>query len=93
MAWEKARTSPRHLLRGLMNHPLYGFRDGENFERSGKALFAILSEEVHGFSKEVSRPIDYWNGSVCKILEALTPTTAFKQDGEIDWEEERKRYY
>ena len=63
--------------------------------RTGKDLDGTLSEIIHrckgsGQSGYVVRS-DQWGESVRRILKALI-LTKFDDDGEVDWEEERKRY-
>jgi hypothetical protein len=64
--------------------------------RTGMELYGILSDEIHGFpATEFSvEDDDGWTILVTEMLRALKPLDANinHATGEVDWEEERKRY-
>ena len=80
------------------NHPLWPLlqRFDQPTQRQiqviGGDLYGTLSTNIHHFSGEFAVNEDQWDVLQAAILHSLTPTTARRQDGSVNWDLERQRY-
>jgi len=98
---ELGNQHPDHPLHGLMppnaitsTGVFSAGKTGHSF-RTGSDLHGTLSENIHSYKSggrnEYGVKSDQWGLSIRKVLNALIPKE-FDADGEVKWDEERKRY-
>lgn len=96
--WNKAQNQADFFPGSSASHPFselltrFDWGTQERIRKTGEDLFDILSTNIHHYPGEFAFKKYEWDVPQAAILRALTPVTARKQDGSVDWNLERQRF-